>query len=113
MLKRWARRSVRTCARCLLCAQKASTFSKMGFVLDALEQALHARRRMQVWLDYQSDRGVQYVSIRCTQRLAEAGIELSVSSVGDSYDNALTETVNGLYKAEVIHGRSWKTLQEM
>jgi transposase InsO family protein len=52
--------------------------------------------------------GVQYVSIRYTQRLAEAGIEPSVGSVGDSYDNALAETLNGLYKAEVLHRQSWK-----
>ena len=55
-----------------------------------------------------SDRGVQYVSIRYTERLAEAGIEPSVGSVGDSYDNALAETINGLYEAEVIHRQSWK-----
>jgi putative transposase len=54
---------------------------------------------------------VQYVSIRYTERLAEAGIEPSVGSVGDSYDNALAETVNGLYKAEVIHRQSWKNLE--
>ena len=56
-----------------------------------------------------SDRGSQYVSIRYTERLAEAGIEPSVGSKGDSYDNALAETINGLYKAEVIHRRSWRT----
>jgi putative transposase len=56
-------------------------------------------------------RGSQYVSIRYTERLAEAGIEPSVGSVGDSYDNALAETINGLYKAEVIHRRSWKNLE--
>lgn len=55
-----------------------------------------------------ADRGVQYVSISYTERLAEAGIEPSVGSVGDSYDNALAETINGLYRAEVIHRRSWK-----
>jgi putative transposase len=54
-------------------------------------------------------RGVQYVSIRYTERLAEAGIEPSVGSVGDSYDNALAETINGLYKAEVIHRQPWKS----
>ena len=62
-------------------------------------------------LIHHSDRGVQYVSIRYTERLAEAGIEPSVGSVGDSYDNALAETINGLYKAEVIHRRSWKNLR--
>ncbi|MDV7214239.1 integrase core domain-containing protein, partial [Azotobacter beijerinckii] len=60
-------------------------------------------------LIHHSDRGVQYVSIRYTERLAEAGIEPSVGSVGDSYDNALAETINGLYKAEVIHRQSWKS----
>ena len=69
-------------------------------MLDALEQALHARRPGDA-LVHHSDRGSQYVSIRYTERLAEAGIEPSVGSVGDSYDNALAETINGLYKAEV------------
>ena len=76
----------------------------MNFVLDALEQALHDRRPVkQTGLVHHSDRGTQYVSIRYTEHLAEAGIEPSVGSVGDSYDNALAETINGLYKAEVIH----------
>ena len=57
------------------------------------------------WQVNHSDRGVQYVSIKYTERLAEAGVEPSVGSVGDSYDNALAETINGLYKAEVIHRR--------
>lgn len=92
---------------------KVSASSKTDFVLDALEQALHARRPTQGGLIHHSDRGVQYVSIRYTQRLAEAGIEPSVGSVGDSYDNALAETINGLYKAEVIHRRSWRTMQEV
>ena len=82
------------------------------FVLDALEQALHARQPdRENALIHHSDRGSQYVSIRYTERLAEAGIEPSVGSKGDSYDNALAETINGLYKAEVIHRRSWKTLE--
>ncbi len=59
-------------------------------------------------LVHYSDRGVQYVSIRYSERLAEAGIEPSVGNVGDSYDNALAETINGLYKAEVIHCWSWQ-----
>jgi putative transposase len=92
---------------------KVSSSSKTDFVLDALEQALHARRPTQGGLIHHSDRGVQYVSIRYTQHLAEAGIEPSVGSVGDSYDNALAETINGLYKAEVIHRRTWKTMQEV
>jgi putative transposase len=75
-------------------------------VLDALEQALHARWPTQGRLIHHSDRGVRY-----TERLAEAGIEPSVGRVGDSYDNALAETINGLYKAELIHRRSWKNLE--
>jgi putative transposase len=78
------------------------------FVLDALEQALYDRQpERDGALTHHSDRGSQYVSIRYTERLAEAGIEPSVGSKGDSYDNALAETINGLYKAEVIHRRSW------
>ena len=80
------------------------------FVLDALEQALYARQPDPDSLIHHSDRGSQYVSIRYTERLAEAGIEPSVGSKGDSYDNALAETINGLYKAELIHRRGpWKT----
>jgi putative transposase len=86
---------------------KVSSSARTDFVLDALEQAVYARRPTQGGLIHHSDRGVQYVSIRYTERLAEAGIEPSVGSVGDSYDNALAETINGLYKAEVIHRRSW------
>lgn len=89
---------------------RVSASARTDFVLDALEQALHARRRRDL-LVHHSDRGVQYVSIRYTERLAEAGIEPSVGSVGDSYDNALAETINGLYKAEVIHRQSWKNLE--
>jgi putative transposase len=75
-----------------------------SFVLDALEQALYERRPVsRGGLVHHSDRGSQYVSIKYSERLAEAGIEPSVGSVGDSYDNALAETINGLYKAEVIH----------
>ncbi|KWT08526.1 IS3 family transposase, partial [Pseudomonas amygdali] len=87
---------------------KVSSSARTDFVLGALEQALYARRPVkQGGLIHHSDRGVQYVSIRYTERLVEAGIEPSVGSVGDSYDNALAETINGLYKAEVIHRRSW------
>jgi transposase InsO family protein len=84
-----------------------------SFVLDALEQALHERRPLQGGgLVHHSDRGVQYVSIKYTERLAEAGIEPSVGSVGDSYDNALAETINGLYKTEVIrHHGPWRSLE--
>jgi putative transposase len=94
---------------------KASTSARTDFVLDALEQALHARKPVGPdRLVHHSDRGAQYVSIRYTERLAEAGLEPSVGSVGDSYDNALAETINGLYKAEVIHRRSsWRTREEV
>jgi len=85
------------------------------FVLDALEQALYARQPGQDGtLIHHSDRGAQYVSIRYSERLAEAGVEPSVGSRGDSYDNALAETINGLYKAELIHRRApWKTRQSL
>ena len=83
---------------------RASRTAHASFVLDALEQALHDRRPThRGGLIHHSDRGSQYVSIKYTERLAKAGIEPSVGSVGDSYDNALAETINGLYKAEVIH----------
>jgi len=73
--------------------------------------ALWRRRAKQLpGLVHHSDRGVQYLSIRYTERLVEAGIEPSVGSCGDSYDNALAETINGLYKAELIHRRApWKS----
>ena len=91
---------------------RVSRSAHAGFVLDALEQALHERRPVGSQLVHHSDRGSQYVSIRYSERLAEAGIEPSVGSVGDSYDNALAETINGLYKAEVIHRRGpWRTLE--
>jgi transposase InsO family protein len=92
-----------TFARCIV-GWRASRTAHTDFVLDALEQALHERRpARQAGLVHHSDRGSQYVSIRYTERLADAGIEPSVGSVGDSYDNALAETINGLYKTEVIH----------
>jgi putative transposase len=82
---------------------------RTDFVLDALEQALYDRQPHQNTLIHQSDRGSQYVSILYTERLAQAGIEHSVGSQSDSYDNALAETVNGLYKTELIHRRApWK-----
>jgi putative transposase len=92
---------------------RVSRTAHASFVLDALEQALHERRPVQGGgLVHHSDRGVQYVSIKYTERLAEAGIEPSVGSVGDSYDNALAETINGLYKTEVIHRRGpWRGLE--
>ncbi|WP_153116998.1 IS3 family transposase [Rhodocyclus tenuis] len=84
------------------------------FVLDALEQALYARQPDRNTLIHHSDRGAQYVSIRYSERLAQAGIEPSVGSKGDSYDNALAETINGLYKAEVIHRRGpWKNKESV
>jgi len=92
---------------------RVSRTAHASFVLDALEQALHERRPAhRGGLVHHSDRGSQYVSIRYTERLAEAGIEPSVGSVGDSYDNALAETINGLYKAEVIHRRGpWRSFE--
>ena len=89
---------------------RVSTSMTTDFVLDALEQALYDRQpERDSSLIHHSDRGSQYVSIRYSERLAEAGVEPSVGSKGDSYDNALAETINGLYKAEVIHRRTWKT----
>ena len=92
---------------------RVSRTAHAGFVLDALEQALHDRRPVSGGgLVHHSDRGSQYVSIKYTGRLAEAGLEPSVGSVGDSYDNALAETINGLYKAEVIWRRGpWKSME--
>jgi putative transposase len=92
---------------------RASRSAHAGFVLDALEQALHERKPVSGGgLVHHSDRGVQYVSIKYTQRLAEAGLVPSVGSIGDSYDNALAETINGLYKAEVIHRRGpWRSFE--
>ena len=84
---------------------RVSRSAHAGFVLDALEQALHGRRPVGGRLAHRSDRGSQYLALRCTDRLAEAGIESSAGSVGDAYDNALAETINGLFKAEVIHRR--------
>jgi putative transposase len=91
---------------------RVSRTAHAGFVLDALEQALHDRRPVQGGLVHHSDRGRQYVSIRYTERLLEAGIEPSVGSAGDSYDNALAETVIGLFKIEVIRRRGpWRNLE--
>jgi transposase InsO family protein len=80
--------------------------------LDALEQALHARPDV-AELIHHSDRGVQFLSIRYTERLAEAGVESSVDRVGDSHDNALAETIFGLFKTEVIRrNRPWRNIEE-
>ena len=94
---------------------RQSSSMRTDFVLDALEQALYDRRPQRDGvLIHHSDRGSQYVSIRYSERLAEAGIEPSVGSRGDSYDNALAETINGLYKAELIHRRApWKTKESL
>jgi transposase InsO family protein len=89
---------------------KVSRTMHTDFVLDALEQALYARRPDHDRLVHYFDRGSQYYSIRYTEGLAEAGIEPSVGGCGDSYDNAPAETINGLYKAELIYRHhSWKT----
>jgi transposase InsO family protein len=92
---------------------RASRTAHASFVLDALEQAIHDRRPVRGGgLVHHSDRGSQYLSIKYTERLKEAGVEPSVGSVGDSYDNALAETINGLYKAEVIHRRGpWRSFE--
>jgi putative transposase len=89
---------------------RVSSSMNTDFVIDALEQALYARQpERDSSLVHHSDRGSQYVSIRYSEPLAEAGVEPSVGSKGDSYDNALAETINGLYKAELIHRRApWK-----
>jgi putative transposase len=94
---------------------RVSSSMRTDFVLDALEQALYDRQPERTdALIHHSDRGSQYVSIRYSERLAEAGIEPSVGSRGDSYDNALAETINGLYKAELIHRRApWKTKESL
>ncbi len=94
---------------------RVSSSMHTDFVLDALEQALYARQPSpEEGLIHHSDRGSQYVSIRYSERLAEAGIEPSVGSKGDSYDNALAETINGLYKAEMIHRRGpWKSRESV
>lgn len=90
---------------------RASTSMKAELTLDALEQALWARR-VKDGLVHHSDRGSQYLSIRYTERLAEEGVVPSVGSVGSSYDNELAETINGLYKTEVIRKRGpWRNLE--
>jgi putative transposase len=95
--------------------RRVSRAAHAGFVLDALEQAIHDRKPVNKGgLIHHSDRGSQYLSIKYTGRLAEAGIEPSVGSGGDSYDNALAETINGLYKAEVIHRRGpWRSFESV
>jgi putative transposase len=91
---------------------RVSRTAHASFVLDALEQALHDRRPVQGGLIHHSDRGGQHLSIRYTERLLQAGIEPSVGSVGDSYDNALAESVIGLFKTEVIRRCGpWRSLE--
>jgi putative transposase len=94
---------------------RVSTSLRSDLALDALEQALYERRRAEMGpLVHHSDRGTQYLSIRYTNRLAEAGIEPSVGSTGDSYDNALAESVIGLFKTEEIYRRGpWKGLEDV
>jgi transposase InsO family protein len=80
--------------------------------MQALEQAIHQSRPAQDQPVHHSDRGSQYLSIKYTERLAEAKIAPSVGSVGDSYDNAMAETINGLFKTEVIHRRGpWRSFE--
>ncbi|WP_435653289.1 IS3 family transposase, partial [Escherichia coli] len=90
---------------------RVSSSMETTFVLDALEQALWARRPSGTV--HHSDKGSQYVSLAYTERLKEAGLLASTGSKGDSYDNAMAESINGLYKAEVIHRKSWKNRAEV
>ncbi len=92
---------------------RASASLRTDLALDALEQALHDRQPAATdGLIHHSDRGGQYLAIRYTQRLADAGIEPSVGSIGDSYDNAMAESVIGLFKTEVIRRRGpWRNLE--
>ncbi|WP_433914451.1 IS3 family transposase [Escherichia coli] len=91
--------------------RRVSSSMETTFVLDALEQALWARRPSGTI--HNSDKGSQYVSLAYTERLKEAGLLASTGSTGDSYDNAMAESINGLYKAEVIHRKSWKNRAEV
>jgi len=97
----------------LIVGWRASTSLRTDLALDALEQAIYARSDTE-GLVHHSDRGVQYLSIRYTERLAEAGIEPSVGSIGDSYDNAMAETVIGLFKTEIIRRRGpWRSIDDV
>jgi len=91
---------------------RVSASMKTDFVLDALEQALHARSNVK-GLVHHNDRGTQYLSFRYSERLLEAGIQASVGTTGDSYDNALAETINGLFKTEVIHRQAWRDIESV
>lgn len=90
---------------------RVSSTMETTFVLDALEQALWSRRPAETI--HHSDKGPQYVSLAYTQRLRDAEQLASTGSTGDSYDNALAESINGLYKAEVIHRKSWKSRSDV
>jgi putative transposase len=93
---------------------RVSASLRTDLALDALEMALHGRGAALPNLVHHSDRGGQYLAIRYSERLAEAGAVASVGSRGDSYDNALAETVNGLYKAELIHRQGpWRTVEQV
>ena len=93
---------------------QVSASLRTDLALDALEMALWRRGGDVEGLVHHSDRGVQYLSIRYTERLEESGAITSVGSCGDAYDNALAETINGLYKTEVIRKRGpWKTLEDV
>ena len=93
---------------------RVSHHMKTDFVLDALEQAMYVRRPKRNSLIHHSDRGSQYLSIRYSERLSEAGVEPSVGSTGDSYDNAMAETINGLYKTELVRKKGpWKSIEAL
>jgi transposase InsO family protein len=94
---------------------QTSTSLRSDLAIDALEMAIYARSDRDLdGLIHHSDRGVQYLAIRYTERLAEAGVVNSVGSKGDSYDNALAESFNGLYKTELIHRRGpWKNVDHV
>ena len=91
---------------------RVSRTATAGFVFDDLEQDIHQRRPARDQLVHHSVRESQYLSIKCTERLAEAKIARPIRSVGDSYDNAWAETINGLFKAEIIHRRGpWRSFE--
>lgn len=93
---------------------QTSTVMTAEFVLDALEQALHARQPEPGTLTHHGDRGSQYLSLRYSQRLADTSVAASVGSSGDALDNALAETINGLYKTELIKKDGpWRSRQQL
>lgn len=92
---------------------RVSTHMRAEFVLDALEQVLYQRKPSKKELIHHSDKGSQYISINYSQQLIEAGIEASVGKTGSAYDNALAETINGLYKTEITKCQSWKTINQL